>query len=117
MTVDYNESVLNSIKLQCGIPPSHTEFDDILIIDINTVFSVLHQLGVGPSTPFYISDEEDTWSEFICQENMEMVKSYVGLRVRQLFDPPTGVAADAMQHVIDELTFRLNVGVNEDEEM
>lgn len=112
MADSYNENILASVKIQCGIPPSHTEFDDILLLDINTVFSVLNQLGVGPVDPFIVTGDEN-WSEFICQENMEMVKSYVALRVRQLFDPPTGVAAEAMQRVIDELTFRLNVAVNE----
>ena len=112
---ELNASVLDSVKAQLGIPASHTEFDAILLLDINTSFSILNQLGVGPDEPFTIEDESDTWDSFITQKNMEMAKQFVALKTRELFDPPTGAAADALKRVLDELTWRLNVAVNEDE--
>lgn len=111
---ELNASILNSVKEQCGVPTIRTEFDQVLQLDINTAFSILHQLGVGPEEPFTIHSAEETWSEFITQDNMEMVKTFIALKTRQLFDPPSGAAAEAMNKVLDELTFRLNVAVNQD---
>lgn len=111
--VELNASILNSVKEQCGIPAIRTEFDQVIQLDINTAFSILHQLGVGPEEPFIITSADDTWEQFITQENMEMVKTFVALKVRQLFDPPSGAAAEAITKVLDELTFRLNVAVNQ----
>lgn len=112
--VEINQSILNSVKVQLGIPYTHTEFDAILLLDINTAFGVLNQLGVGPEEPFTIEDDSATWDSFITQKNTEMAKQFVALKVKELFDPPTGAAADALKRVLDELTWRLNVAVNED---
>lgn len=112
--VEINQSILNSVKVQLGIPYTHTEFDAILLLDINTAFGVLNQLGVGPEEPFTIEDDSATWDSFITQKNTEMAKQFVSLKVKELFDPPTGAAADALKRVLDELTWRLNVAVNED---
>ena len=112
--VELNSSILNSVKEQCGIPAVRTEFDKILQLDINTAFSILNQLGVGPEEPFIITGSSETWDQFITQENMEMVKTFVSLKVRQLFDPPNGTVSEILTKVLDELTFRLNVGVNQD---
>ena len=109
-------SILNSIKLQLGIPVSHTEFDSMLIMDINTAFSMLHQVGVGPKDPYMITGYEEQWDSFIVQYNMEMAKQFIALKVRELFDPPaSGTAAEAMKRNLDELIWRLSVAVNEDE--
>ena len=112
---EINSSILNSVKAQLGIPAEHNEFDSMLILDINTAFGILYQLGVGTEEPFTVTDENDTWSSFITQTNMEMAKQFVALKVRELFDPPTGAAADALTRNLDELTWRLNIAVNEDE--
>lgn len=110
------KSILNSIKLQLGIPASHTEFDSMLIMDINTAFSILHQVGVGPEDPYVITGHGDQWDAFIVQYNMEMVKQFVALKVRELFDPPSSsTAAEAMKRNLDELIWRLSVAVHEDE--
>lgn len=110
---ELNSSILNSVKVQLGIPASHTEFDQMIQLDINVAFGILNQLGVGPAKPFMIEDEFDTWDKFICQVNTEMAKQFVALKVRELFDPPTGAAESALTRNLDELTWRLNVAVNE----
>lgn len=112
---ELNSSILNSVKVQLGIPASHTEFDQMIQLDINMAFSVLNQLGVGPDEPFSITDESTTWDEFITQTNTEMAKQFVALKTRELFDPPSGAASEALTRNLDELTWRLNVAVNEDE--
>ncbi len=106
------ESILTSIKKLLGIAEEDTNFDQDLIMHINSVFMILTQLGVGPSKGFSIKDENDVWSDFIPeQSSLEAVKSYVYMKVRLMFDPPLSSAvADAINRNISELEWRLNVG-------
>ena len=110
------ESILTSIKKIIGISEDYTEFDDDIIFAINTAFFTLWQLGVGndSSTPFTIADEGPTWSQFIDDGKIEMCKSYVGLRVRMLFDPPSNsFLADAINGQIKEYEVRMTYAVDE----
>lgn len=106
------ESILTSIKKLLGIAEEDTNFDQDLIMHINSVFMILTQLGVGPSKGFSIKDENDVWSDFIPeQSSLEAVKTYVYMKVRLMFDPPLSSAvADAINRNISELEWRLNVG-------
>lgn len=104
------DSILTSIKKMLGIAEEYTNFDADLIMHINSVFMILAQLGVGPSEGFFIEDDTATWDEFI-QDKKEInsVKSYVGLKVRLLFDPPTSSSQiDNANKLINELEWRLN---------
>lgn len=105
------ESILDSIKKQIGITPECTDFDDNLIMHINSVFFILAQLGIGPAEQFSISDNTAVWNDFIpAYSNLEAVKSYMYLKVQLLFDPPSSSAiADAKNRQISELEWRLNV--------
>lgn len=105
------DSILMSVKKLLGIAEENTDFDSDVIISINSVFTVLQQLGIGPSSGFSISDESAVWSDFIPDgEMMEAVKSYVALKVRLLFDPPTsGTIMQALTNMTNELEWRLNV--------
>ncbi len=109
------DSILTSIKKLLGITAEYTQFDTDLIMHINSVFSILTQLGVGPSTGFSIHDEYSVWTDFLPEDpRLEMVKTYVYLKVRLMFDPPDRSAvADAMKRQIDELEFRLNVAADQ----
>lgn len=106
------ESILTSIKKLLGIAEEDTNFDQDLIMHINSVFMILTQLGVGPSKGFSIKDENDVWSDFIPeQSSLEAVKTYVYMKVRLMFDLPLSSAvADAINRNISELEWRLNVG-------
>lgn len=108
------ESILTSIKKLLGIPEEYEHYDMDLIIHINSVFSILNQLGVGPSKPFIISDDTSTWDEFIPDESfIACAKSYVYQRVKILFDPPTtSFNLDAVKNTINELEWRMSVMVN-----
>ena len=105
------ESILTSIKKLLGIAEEYTQFDADLIMHINSVFSILTQLGVGPSNGFSIEDDRATWDEFIPEgQNVELVKSYIHLKVKLLFDPPlTSAVIEAMNKNIGEFEWRLNV--------
>ena len=106
-----NDSILTSIKKLLGITEEYEHFDQDIIIHINSVFMILNQLGVGPSNGFSITDKTAVWSDFISEgTNLESVKSYIYLKVRLLFDPPTTSAVmESMNRMISELEFRLNI--------
>ena len=108
-----NESILTSIKKLLGITEDYTYFDTDIIIHINTVIMILNQMGVG-ATQFHITDKTATWSDFIGTENtiLEMVKTYIYLKVRLIFDPPQGGLMTAFENTISELEWRLNSEVN-----
>ena len=103
------ESILTSVKKQLGIAEDYEHFDPDLIISINSVFSVLNQLGVGPEEGYSISDANDNWSDFLpAGKKLELVKTYVYLKVRLIFDPPTSSAVmEAVKQNIAEQEWRI----------
>ncbi len=105
------DSILNSVKKMLGITEEDTSFDDDIIMHINSAFMIVHQLGAGPENGFSISDEEATWDEYFGDEDpIESIRSYVYLKVRSIFDPPTtGAVKEAVNNNIHELEFRINV--------
>ncbi len=79
-------SILDSIKKLLGIPSEATEFDTDILIHINSVFSILTQLGVGPSSGFSIEDSSAEWSDFIGDDaRLSDVKSFVYLKTRLFY--------------------------------
>ena len=105
------ESILTSIKKMLGIPEEYDHFDPDLIMHINSVLSILTQIGVGPSEGFRIEDDLATWGDFLNDDtDYEAVKSYVHLRVKLLFDTSTLSSAviESMNRMISELEWRLN---------
>lgn len=105
------ESILTSVKKMLGITEEYTHFDADIIIHINTVFVILTQMGIGPKEGFSIIDEHATWSDFTSDiKDLEAVKTYVYLKVKLIFDPPTSsIVLDANKRMLDELEWRLHV--------
>lgn len=105
---DINGSILDSIKKNLGIVPEYTAFDDQIILDINAAFSTLHQLGFGPDEGFEITGIDEFWSDIIEEPRFNFVKSYVCMKVRVMFDPPTSsYALDALNKQIAEYEWRI----------
>jgi len=105
-------SILNSTKKILGVATDYTAFDLDIITHINTAFSTLTQLGVGPAAGFMIEDDTANWVDFIgaTDPQLNSVKSYLYLRVRMLFDPPaTSYLINAYEDQLRELEWRLNV--------
>lgn len=106
-------SILISTKKILGLDADYTAFDLDIITHINTAFSTLTQLGIGPAEGFMIEDEREKWDDFIDIDSdlqLNSVKSYVFLRVKQLFDPPTtSYLIDSTERQIEQLEWRLNV--------
>ena len=108
------DSILMTIrKLVCGNPYAD-HFDTDLLVHINACFSVLNQLGVGPENGFVVTDETQSWSSYIADNYiLNMVKTYVTLKVKKIFDPPlTSSVLEAMDKEISQLEWRLNVAVD-----
>lgn len=106
------DSILVTIKKMLGIDDSYEHFDTDIIVNINTIFMMLNQLGIGPTNGFSIKDKSSIWDDYISVDylNMEAVKTYIYLRVRLLFDPPTNAfLVEAIKSQIKEIEWRLNV--------
>lgn len=103
------DSILTSIKKLLGIAEEYEQFDFDIISHINSVFAILTQLGVGPSEGFSITDKYATWDDYISDDTIiHPVKTYMGLKVKQMFDPPDrSTIADSSNKVINELEWRL----------
>lgn len=118
------DSILTSIKKLLGIAEDYEHFDQDLIMHINSVLSILTQLGVGPSKGFSIEDENATWNDFIPEDKrLSSIRSYVYMKVKLLFDPPLSSSVmESMNRMISEFEWRLNVAAeptqsNEEEEI
>ena len=107
-------SILLTIKKMLGLEPDYTPFDTDIIVHINSALMVLRQLGVGPVTGFSITGSDETWDNYLdSPEMLEAVKSYIFLKVKMLFDPPSSSSVlDAMKEQIAEYEWRLNVEVD-----
>ena len=110
------DSILTSIKKLLGIAEEYEHFDPDIVMYINSAFSVLTQLGVGPEEGFRIEDASKTWSEFLYDDpRLEFVKTFIYLKVRLAFDPPLSSAVmEAINRQISELEWRINVTVDPD---
>lgn len=107
------DSILRSVKKTIGLVDEYTQFDADLIMHINSTFGILHQLGVGPEEPFSINGLDETWDNFITQKNTELVRSYMFLKVKMLFDPPsTATMHEAYERSIQEMEWRLTVAAD-----
>ena len=110
------DSILTSIKKLLGVSDEYKHFDTDIIIYINSAFSTLTQLGVGPEEGFSITDASTTWSDYLYGDSrLEFVKTYVYLKVRLSFDPPSSSAAiEAINRQISELEWRINTVIEND---
>lgn len=109
------ESILQTIKRMIGPSVLSNEFDTDLVVHINSVLFDLNELGVGPKQGFVITGETETWGDFIGEEttNLEAIKSFIFLKVKMMFDPPTvGGVINAYEKLIKEYEWRINVMVD-----
>ena len=111
-------SILISTKKILGVAESYRAFDLDILTHINATFSVLSQLGIGPEDGFFIEDELAVWGDFSVVNNvvvvppnqLALVRTYLFLKVRMLFDPPTtSFLIEATKSQIEEIEWRLNV--------
>lgn len=110
-----NESILTSIKKMLGITEEYEHFDADIILSINTVLGILTQLGVGPKTGFSIQDKTAVWGDLLGSDTrLEMVKNYVHLRVKIMFDPPQNASlAKVFEDEAKELEWRIMIAAEQ----
>lgn len=105
------DSILNTIKHMLGVEPEYTHFDSDIITDINAVINILAQMGVG-TDGYSIEGATEKWIDYLGEDlaTAQMVKSYIYLKVKLMFDPPlSGSVSGIVEKQIAELEWRLNV--------
>ncbi len=110
------DSILNSVKQALNLNADYTPFDQDVIMYINSAFSTLNQLGVGPAEGFMIDDATANWTDFLEDDpRYNSVKLFVTLSSRMAFDPPTtSYHTSAMQRQLDELVWRISTQREDD---
>ena len=103
------QSILKTVRKLVTGSPDDTSFDMDIMIHINSTFLALTQIGVGPSTGFYIQDDTKLWTD--CESDLviaEALKTYVYIKVRLVFDPPTNqVVVAALEKSANEQEWRI----------
>lgn len=112
--MEFTDSILDSMKKLLGISNDYNHFDQDIIIHINTAFMSLRQIGVGPKEGFVIHGSKETWGDFLPDmKTLESVRTYLYLKVRLIFDPPTNSAVvEIFNKNINEIEWRLNSEVD-----
>lgn len=112
MAVVLTDNILQSVKEYLSIVPEYDAYDPIIINLINSVFSTLHQLGYTPCDDYELKTGEETWDEIIHEKKFNFVKTYISMKVKLLFDPPSSsFAVDRMNNEINQYEWRINVEV------
>ena len=113
-----DDSILNSVKRDLvGIMPDDTAFDATLINLINSVFTILYEIGVGPANGFRINDDDSLWTDYLPESPvLTLVRAYVPKKVKMMFDTPiNGSTKEALAEQIREDEWRLSVAVDPSE--
>lgn len=103
-----NDSILSTIRKLCtSFGDADETLDTDLLVQINTIINRLYQIGIIKKRGFIIEDESTLWSELFDSledaNNKAMVKSYIELRVKLLFDPPqSSTVMESMKQQIKE---------------
>ena len=109
-----NESVLLSMMGRLGLSEDDVEYGEDVLQGINGAIVALTQVGVGPPKGFRVTDETATWSDFTGNIFLlDVVKDYVYLKTKLVFDPPNGGALEAYNKVADEALWRCKLTVEQ----
>lgn len=103
-------SILNSTKKILGMTDDYTVFDTDIVTHINSALSILTQIGIGENEDIVIEDSSTLWDDLdLPQNQLNLVRTYVFLKVRMLFDPPTtSFLIEATNKQIEEFEMRLS---------
>lgn len=107
-----DESILGTIKNMLSGPVTDDDapFDTELVVHVNSAIMVLRQAGVGPQNGYSIVGSDETWSDYLGDNEsmLELVKSYIFLSVKNVFDPPSnGSVLQAYNNLMSEYIWRL----------
>lgn len=104
-------SILVSTKATLGVAQDDPSFDAEILTFINAALAEVNQVGVGPAAGLMIFSEAEEWSDLIGTDvRLNIVKSYVFLYVKLLFDPPDiGFVLTSMKDILERHIWRLMV--------
>ena len=108
------DSILNTIKKMLGIDSDDTDFDVDIMIHINSITPNLSQMGIGPTNGYIVTSSEQLWSDYIDSSiiNLEGVKTYIYLKTKLIFDPPTNsTTIEAINKNLSELEWRMMLAI------
>ena len=107
------DSILKTIRKMLGPDGEYDYFDPELIVYINSALSKLTQIGVGPEGGFSITGPDEAWSDFYQDDKLSMVKDYVYLKTKIMFDPPLNASVlEAFKQEAAEDYWRLGAEVS-----
>lgn len=103
------EGILSTIKKLLGVSNEDVSFDVDILVYINTTLSTLSQLGLVEADKHPIISPSDIWYDLLgSRTDLEMVKTYIHLSTKMMFDPPPNSAAiEAINRKIAELEWRI----------
>ena len=104
-------SILVSTKAALGVTQDDTSFDAELLTFINSALAEVNQVGVGPVEGLMIFSEAEEWEALIGNDaRLNIVKPYVYLYCKMLFDPPeVGFVLTSMERILERHIWRLMV--------
>lgn len=103
-------TILDDVKKMLGISKEDNSFDQDLILYINSTLAILGQIGLLEAEVLPIINSSHSWTSlFGDRTDLEIVKTYIGFKVKKMFDPPTSSAAiESMNQLISEFEWRIN---------
>lgn len=105
------ETILDDVKNHLGVPISNKCFDNDLKNDIEAAIYSVNTLGVFDGATFNIN-ENTTWEDIFGDviNSVPIIKKYVCLKVRLLFDPPAnGTLTKTITDQISEYAYNINL--------
>ena len=105
------DSIFESVKKVLGLLGDDSSFDEDILLHINSVVSTLRQLGLSIPADFYVRDDVQTWQDLLGEfRDLDLVKSYMAMKVRLMFDPPSSsFGLKSMEEMAKEYEWRINV--------
>lgn len=107
-------SILVSIKKLLGLDIAYNVFDEDIMLFINSTILSLRQIGVEIPPGFTVKSDIENWEDMIGDtKRLEAVKSYIFIKVKLMFDPPTSsFVIKAYEDQLKELEWRINAEVD-----
>lgn len=110
MIGEFSNSILLTVKKSIGPSAEYPDFRQELLNWINNTLAVLCDIGVGPKDGFLVTDETQTWADFVEPiPKWSTVITFVCSKAKLNFDPPVnGSSLQALKESVDEDEWRLN---------
>jgi hypothetical protein len=106
-------TILNTVKLLLnGIKEDNTEFDDEILLHINSA-CILPMIQIGACAETFQVEEDTPWSALTPSPAIRnALQQYISMKVRLTFDPPaSGYLVELYEKTIAEAEWRITTFV------